>query len=125
MKRFFGLILILAVSVGVFSQHTLDFIIPPCPHVEVNENLTEELVFSAFPNPASEQLIVEINYPLQENIISFEIYNILGECILKKDLNRITDNNRIEINVSDFIPGTYILRLKNQNEVFHKKIIIK
>ncbi|WP_452225199.1 T9SS type A sorting domain-containing protein [Lacinutrix chionoecetis] len=84
--------------------------------LSVVENTIEGI--KIYPNPASDILNIEmIN---AENISTVEIFNILGEQVLKSELN----NNKI--NVSELSKGMYLVKIisENGNEGI-RKIIIK
>jgi len=55
-----------------------------------------------FPNPASDELWIEVSGPFTE--LNFEVYNIIGEKILEKQLH-----NASHMNISSLIPGIYLL----------------
>ena len=71
----------------------------------------------AYPNPVAEQLFVESDEP--RNII---IIDLSGRILLQKEMNGYKE----EIDVSDYLPGTYFLKFVSDEQktttIFIKKI---
>jgi hypothetical protein len=72
--------------------------------------------FVIYPNPISDQLNIEM--PCNECPISFEIHNILGQTIYRGYFVEKTT-----INTSDFAPGVYLIKFRNDKLFEFKKII--
>ena len=70
-----------------------------------------------FPNPSNKIININTNSKLQRVTLS----NLLGEVIY--DSKTMSKNNKID--VSNFPPNVYILKLYNGHEYFFKKIIIE
>ena len=75
--------------------------------------------FSFYPNPASEQLTVEI--PKEEDFDLLEITNELGQVVY---LNQITSKKEI-VNLSQFAQGIYFVNLKNGDAILTRKLIVE
>ena len=76
------------------------------PPVVGNEDLTEDVSVSIFPNPSSTYVTIESN---ATDVQEYTIYSVLGE----KVMNGILNSNRIDISV---LPSSsYILRIGNQS----------
>ncbi len=73
---------------------------------------------SLFPNPVNDKLRVELN---NEMISDLKILDIQGKVIY---LNTIFDNF-IEINVSNFSEGIYIIQLYNETSTITKRFVVK
>jgi len=69
----------------------------------------EDLGFSAYPNPAKD----ELNVQLENAGTDLSIYNVTGAIVLHKDLN--PSDRFVRLNVSSLKPGMYILKLKNDS----------
>ncbi|MDI1257624.1 MAG: T9SS type A sorting domain-containing protein [Flavobacterium sp.] len=65
--------------------------------------------FVAYPNPTHDIL----NVSAEENISSIKIYNMLGQEIL----NSNGGNNLVQLNISSFAKGTYLLKAATDNGV--------
>lgn len=70
---------------------------------------------SVYPNPAENFVKIQTN----EDVTSIEVYNLLG----KRVVSAMKDRKRVE--VSNLPKGVYLLKIKNNNLVASKKIIIK
>ena len=82
--------------------------------------LTEEGLntFSVLPNPASS--IITIKLPSPSNVTEIEIYNILGKRVLGKSLSNTTET---PIQIYDWQPGVYIIRITSGENVQSKRFI--
>ncbi|MBK8847002.1 MAG: T9SS type A sorting domain-containing protein [Bacteroidetes bacterium] len=76
--------------------------------------LTNEVFnFSAFPNPANEELNIEIAW---DEIFEIEIVNTLGETVIKT-------HNQSNIDLSDLARGIYYIKVFNENHSAIQKLI--
>jgi len=82
---------------------------------KINETGADNL-FKIFPNPANESVAIEC---LEKNGIKITISNIVGECVLQKELN----NNVNEIDISLLPSGMYIVKVSGSNWTVQKKLI--
>ena len=64
-----------------------------------------------------------IHNPNLLNIESIEMYNILGQSILRSN-NTFTENYK-EIKTNPLSVGTYIIKLKTQNGIVSKKVLLQ
>ncbi len=83
-----------------------------------NNNLDK---VSVYPNPANDNVLIKFS----ENISAqeIEIINNSSEIILQRIMPR--DNNpEISFNTSGLLAGSYFIRIKTDNEVFVKKLVI-
>ena len=71
-----------------------------------------------YPNPASSTLNVE--HPFNEDL-SFELFSIEGKRVFEYDLTE----KHTELNVSQFSPGAYFVRITEGEKVFSQKIVIE
>jgi hypothetical protein len=92
-----------------------------------NESSTSSVAFintdysvSVFPNPANNNLAIDIEQQLNE--FSIELFDLSGKQILKE----ISGTNFYNLQLNDILNGTYILKLKNKsNELIRVEKIIK
>jgi hypothetical protein len=71
-----------------------------------------------YPNPASDQIHIRA----AERIAEISISNVAGEILLNKKLNA----DEIQLNVSAFDPGYYIIRIKtDEGELFNTSFMKK
>ena len=81
-----------------------------------------DLAFLMYPNPAKEHLHLSINTSQQasgKEIFNCEIYNPLGELIIKEDVNTST----FDINLSNLPTGLYFLKLKQGSSILIKRFL--
>lgn len=76
-------------------------------------------ILEVYPNPAESTLYVRSNS--SEELLSYEIYNHLGQCLLKSISDPITST----IDVSILEHGMYYLRLHNDTNTFIYKFLKK
>ncbi|HMG16356.1 MAG TPA: T9SS type A sorting domain-containing protein [Saprospiraceae bacterium] len=94
----------------------------PCD--SINNTSSQNLISSVivYPNPASDAITIEFSETLPAKEFVLEILNLSGRVILTRAVS--TESNQV-IQVSDFNPGMYLWRIKNQVEVSRTgKIII-
>ena len=87
-----------------------------------DENGTQPNSF-AYPNPASENITVDIVFNKECNPI-VEIRDMTGKIVYHKE-ESATDNLYITIDVKDLPKGLYIIQVIAINEIFEQKIIIQ
>ena len=72
-------------------------------------------VFSnAYPNPANSTVSFDYNMPFNVNSASVAIYNMMGQEVVRQDLN--LGGSRADINVSDLNEGVYFYSLIVNNQ---------
>lgn len=77
----------------------------------------EDDTITMYPNPVSDQLIIENK---QSNIKNVAIYGTNGQLISSQST---TNNNRIEVDFSALSRGMYWVKVSSENGIIHKKII--
>ena len=93
--------------------------IPDRGKIRTETNLRTQLVI--YPNPVSHQLTIKLPSSYSENATQIELYNSIGQLVLSKDYIKTT----IELPVSSFSKGLYVLKIQNGNEMKTEKIIIE
>lgn len=81
-----------------------------------NENLNSDLI-AVHPNPANEQLTVNLGNPLPNS--SIQIINVLGQ--LQKE--QVINNSNEIIDVRDLVSGTYNILVKTNETIVSRKLI--
>lgn len=69
-----------------------------------------------YPNPAIDR--VYIDFADRQNI-KMQIYNVVGKCVLQRDLN----NDKNEIDISTLTKGIYIVQMTSTDWTFNQKLI--
>lgn len=90
------------------------------------EDYSDNRIFSnAYPNPAKN--MVSFNYDMPANVqaASVAIYNMMGQEVLRQDLN--IGGSRLDVNVSDLTDGVYFysLIINNQAVKTNKLVVSK
>lgn len=76
------------------------------------------LEVKSFPNPASYQLQVVANHPIDEIVV----YNAVGQIITKK---KNLESGAAQFNVENWAPGIYFLQIKKDQHFETQKIIVE
>ena len=74
-----------------------------------------------YPNPTSDQLFVNIDLPSIENT-EIQLFNLDGRLLLNKNIS--ASQNQIELNVSNFANGIYILKITINDEIVTKRVTV-
>jgi hypothetical protein len=77
------------------------------------ENLKNETVWLAYPNPFSSQLNLAISSYQEANNTHFGIYDVAGRMVLSYNYNLSAGENNIELNLSELENGIYQLMIIN------------
>ena len=92
------------------------FVIKKSGALGLNDVLSEDLAYTIYPNPASNELFVKKN---MQTIDKIELFNVLGQRILEFPVN---NQNEIKLDTSKYSDGFYFIKI---NDEFTKKILIK
>ncbi len=79
----------------------------------------ENTTFNVFPNPASEQLTISFLEPISGNL---SFVDLLGKTVFEQ---KIAKQKSVEINVSIFKKGFYLVLIKTNQELYSQKVIIE
>jgi hypothetical protein len=74
--------------------------------------INNDIEFSVFPNPVKERLTVSIERLYPE--VRFELYSLTGQLIRKEIQLNVTD---FQVNVSELVSGTYVVKLTADSKV--------
>ncbi len=83
------------------------------------EDLTEQLDFSIYPNPAGDMFNIRV---MEDGPYEVQILDINGKVLTHSD--QITHNGIIPMTTSNFAGGIYFVKLSNENSIATKKVII-
>ena len=92
--------------------------------VDAVEDYSSVEVFSnAYPNPASNVVSFDYNMPFDAQSASVAIYNMMGQEVIRQDVN--VGGSRMSINVSDLTDGVYFYSLiVNNQAVKTNKLVV-
>lgn len=84
----------------------------------------EDAFLSVYPNPAEENLF--ITFPSGESqCCTMELYSSDGVRVYKSDYYSSDSQNVIALPVKQYATGLYFLKMKNKDQIFTKKVVIK
>jgi hypothetical protein len=81
----------------------------------IDEN--QPLYFSLYPNPAKNELFLEMTDQIKEAEVM--IFNSLGENVLNTEVREL----KMKINIESFPNGFYFIELKSGNKISRQKFI--
>jgi len=85
----------------------------------IKPSVLNEAEVTIYPNPSFGTLNLNFANPLNEKV-EMLIYDLRGRIMLSKTL----ENQENNLNVSDFLPGTYMMRLTVDKEVITRKFVV-
>jgi len=88
---------------------------------DINE--IDFLQLEVFPNP-SDGIFNIIFYGANDMHLSFKIYNLLGQVILKENLYNLDDKFSTQINLQTKAQGVYMLEIETNEILISKKLIL-
>ncbi|WMX13991.1 MULTISPECIES: T9SS type A sorting domain-containing protein [unclassified Aureispira] len=81
--------------------------------------------FQAFPNPASDYVNITFTLAQAEENLKIELRDILGRLLVEKTVDAQSGLNGVELNVSSFEAGNYVLTLQSDQVLKSQSILIK
>jgi hypothetical protein len=81
-------------------------------------------VFSSFPNPASENCLIQYGNNIASEI-DFRVYDMLGNLVFSKYYHSTVGYNEILFDSSKLLSGIYTFTLSNNTELITERIIVK
>jgi hypothetical protein len=96
--------------------------------VKNNPDIAEKAEIKMFPNPASEQVLVEFNLPVTETgFYTAKLYDIEGRLVKEIVRNQLKEGiARISFNTSHLNNGVYILKLEDGDKaIWQDKLVIQ
>ncbi len=86
----------------------------------VPEQISENIFFSLYPNPASDIVTLNIDNTNNANL-TLNIYNVIGTLVKSKILKQ----NQRQINIGDLSNGTYMFEITSKEWTGKQKLIIE
>ena len=97
-----------------------DFVLPATTS---NEDLTEARRFSAYPNPATDHFIVELQ-GFEAQDLDVQIYSLAGQLMTNESIQHNgTSLLKHEVNISTLPSGVYLLKVQGQDKVWTREIV--
>tara|TARA_B100002051_G_C16497742_1_gene516210 strand:- start:71 stop:793 length:723 start_codon:yes stop_codon:yes gene_type:complete len=82
----------------------------------------DPLEFEVYPNPSNSNFNLQISAIKPEDV-QIEIMNELGQTVFSKQENLNSGNNTIILNTEEYSQGLYLLKIKQKNSIYFKKIV--
>ena len=111
----------LAVIVGETYPNPNDkrlILFKPLSDVGIHENALEDKV-NIYPVPARNELFFELG---SIGKVKFDLRDLTGRLLVEGEM--LNENTINSVDVSDLLPGVYIIKLEDQNSFAFKKVII-
>jgi len=105
-----------------FTGNSVDFV-----QVEVtgyNDLPSKSNPIKVFPNPNNGKFMLKLEIPLG-NDINMSLINTLGKQVFKKEIRQYQEGMVQNFDLTSFPKGVYLLELKNANELYSEKIIVR
>jgi hypothetical protein len=91
------------------------------PAATLSEKVSSDLGLTVFPNPTNNDWNISGKWNDQE--ISLEIVNLIGETVDSKNMNNMDSNSILSISSAKFKPGIYFLNVKTGDKIKTIKLI--
>lgn len=92
----------------------------PCLSEGVSLEEEHAIRFDLYPNPVGPEGKVHLTSP--EFIAKYEVYNLLGQKV--DELQLSSPQNELEINLSGYAPGGYLIRATSREGGIHTEVVI-
>ena len=92
--------------------------------VGVNEHAANFGSLNIYPNPAKDQINLNVNMVSGENV-SFQITNSLGQVVLVENRSLVNGNNNVQLNTSKLTSGVYFVTIASETSKVTSKIVIQ
>ncbi len=119
-----------SITESELEKMDLDFVVDAVWDLDINSVLNtsspgvSDILSSIkiFPNPTISEYVILQSDLIDRKKVEVVILSDVGSIMLQRDLYVVGD--RIKLDLYGFVPGNYIVRLKIENEVQFKKIIV-
>lgn len=103
----------------MFTTFDADFMLFPIVDGSVNglNNVDVNSLTYVYPNPAKDQVMLASSF----NMDKVEIFNMIGQKVYENSVNGISTT----VNVADFTPGTYVVKMFTEAGLATKKIVVE
>jgi hypothetical protein len=88
------------------------------------ESLTE-LTFKVFPNPVTNNAIINVNASEEDMKVDVYIFDAMGRVVYEQEHTVNAESNKIIVNLGDQMNGLYLVRLKSRELQNVQKIIVR
>ncbi len=85
--------------------------------------LDKSTSFSLAPNPANDEVTFQLAELPEAQVVSFEIYNYMGQRLLRKEFGKVAFVNE-RVDLSGISAGLYIVSVKAGDQRFERKLVV-
>jgi hypothetical protein len=103
-----------------YTEDEITIMFDPCTGIS---EFNDELTLTVFPNPAS--TVLNINLSGVSESVEYRLLNYQGSEVYREEIGHLNGFTSQQIEIGDYASGIYYLRLKSDEEVIIKKIVIK
>jgi hypothetical protein len=100
--------------------HVINAVLMP-PVTSASATRNNEMQFRLYPNPATTNLIVEVNGDSELRGSTLAILTMEG----RKINEMVVNESRVSLNTSSFKPGMYLVVLKGNNQIHTERLVIR
>ncbi len=104
------------------SNGTLSRTAISCSSARTANSINSEEEIKLYPNPNNGKFTLSLSKQV-ENKASYAIYDVTGKLIQNKELNENNLNSEIEVDISNFPAGIYMVNITIDNQEFTKKVV--
>jgi hypothetical protein len=83
--------------------------------IGVEENEADNYFHNFYPNPASSLVAIDYVIPVSVDKLTYEIYDVQGRMVDRKELNQQFSNGKIVLNIENYSSGVYTCRIIMNN----------
>ncbi|MDX2248447.1 MAG: S8 family serine peptidase [Bacteroidia bacterium] len=91
-------------------------VIPGFGNTDLSGRMTEDV--AVYPNPVTDFMFVESASAVK----SVRVYTVTGALVKTEST---VENNQVSVNVSQMVPGVYMVAIETEDEVIYKKVLKK
>jgi hypothetical protein len=106
---------------GVFVLQPPTFSVNNESEVSVNE-VDNQASWTIYPNPATTVISIQVK-DLVSNVYDLIIRDLSGRIVLFEKASVSSENQNIQLNISDLARGSYLLSLSNDEQLLTKMIV--
>ena len=107
-------------STGLYEQNSIQV-----ASIENANSAFSKIDFEITPNPATHS--AALNFDLREKSqVEIQVFNILGDLVFNKGTIEFNKGeNRVNLNVADYLVGTYLIKLQTNSSVYTKRLLVQ
>lgn len=91
--------------------------------IEIEYGVNPSRIVNLYPNPVANNVQFEF-VVAQEGPITVELYNAQGKQVYSHNTRAVTGTNLFMMNMAEFKPGNYFLRLRTNDGILSKKFLV-